>query len=311
MTNYFIAGGAGFIGSHLVDALISRNRITVYDNLSSGKREFLARHRENPRLFFVRGDCGDVKRLRRAMAGHDTVIHLASNPDIARGMRETDLDLREGTILTYNVLEAMRRTGAKTLLYASGSGVYGDVGETPAAEDLGPLLPISLYGASKLAGEGLVSAFCHMFDLRAHIFRFANVVGARQTHGVGFDFIRKLKGNPRRLTILGDGAQSKSYLHVSDAIAAMLMVRERARARVNLFNVATGDYLEVSAIARIVIEEMGLEGVELKYTGGDRGWKGDVPVVRFNLDKILALGWRPRCTSEAAIRLAAREMLGV
>jgi UDP-glucose 4-epimerase len=309
MTRFFIVGGAGFIGSHLVDALIGRYGVTVYDNLSSGQLAFISRHRGNPRFSFVRGDCGDLKRLRRAMAGHDAVIHLASNPDIARSLRETDLDLREGTLLTFNVLEAMRLTGAKTILYASGSGVYGDTGRLPTPEDFGPLLPISLYGASKLAGEGLASAFSHMFDLRANIFRFANVVGARQTHGVAFDFIRRLRKDPRVLDVLGDGRQSKSYLHVSDAVSAMLMSLRRGRERVNVFNVATGDYLSVSAIARLVIVEMGLAGVNVRYAGGARGWKGDVPVVRFDLKKILHLGWRPRHNSAEAMRRSIREML--
>ncbi len=306
---YFITGGAGFIGSHMADRLIAENYVAVFDNLSSGKREFLTAHLGKPNFRFIEGEVGNLKELTAAMAGHDMVCHFASNPDIARGAMETDLDLREGALLTYNVLEAMRRTGVRGIIYASGSGVYGDVGDTPTAENFGPLLPVSMYGAAKLAGEALVSAFCHLFDLRGFIFRFANVVGSRQTHGVGYDFIRKLGSDPSKLEVLGDGRQSKSYIHVSDVIDAILYVFRNADGRVNVFNVATEDYIDVSAIAGIVIREMGLREVRLSYTGGPRGWKGDVPRVRFNLEKIHNLGWSARYGSKEAVRLSIREMI--
>jgi len=307
---YFVAGGAGFIGSNMADALMERGEVTVFDNLSSGRMDHLVQHRDNPGFNFVEGEIGDLDHLIRAMEGHDVVCHFAANPDIARSMLETDLDIREGTILTYNVLEAMRKNGVKEILYPSGSGIYGDLGTTPTAEDFGPLLPISMYGASKLACEGLISAFSHMFEMRAWVFRFANVVGERQTHGVGFDFINKLKADPTELAILGDGTQSKSYIHVSDVIRAMLFVYENADERVNIFNVATDDYIDVSSIADLVIEEMGLTEVQLVYSGGDRGWKGDVPKVRFNLDKIHRMGWDARYDSREAVCLSIREMLG-
>ncbi len=306
---YLIAGGAGFIGSHMADALMGRGEVTVFDNLTSGRMEHLVQHRDNPGFKFIKGEIGDLDHLTRAMEGHDAICHFAANPDIAKSMLETDLDIREGTILTYNVLEAMRKNGVKDILYPSGSGIYGDLGTTPTAEDFGPLLPISMYGASKLACEGLISAFSHMFGMRGWIFRFANVVGERQTHGVGYDFINKLKADPAELAILGDGTQSKSYIHVSDVIRAMLFSYDNADERVNIFNVATDDYIDVSTIAEIVIEEMGLDGVELNYSGGDRGWKGDVPKVRFDLDKIHRAGWKSEYNSEEAIRLSIREML--
>ncbi len=306
---YFIAGGAGFIGSHLADALRKRGEVTIFDNLSSGRLDHLSRHLDQPGFHFVRGELSDLPAVVQAMKGHDLVAHFAANPDIARSMLETDLDLREGTILTYNVLEAMRINRVKEIIYPSGSGIYGDLGMVPTAEDFGPLLPISMYGASKLACEGLISAFCHMFGMRSWVFRFANVVGERQTHGVGYDFINKLRADPTRLEILGDGRQSKSYIHVSDVISAMLFAYANARERVNIFNVATDDYLEVSSIAKIVVEEMRLEGVDLRYGGGDRGWKGDVPKVRFNLDKIHSLGWRSKHNSSAALRRSVKEML--
>ena len=251
-----------------------------------------------------------MEHLKETIKGHDIIVHFASNPDIAKSMYETDLDLREGTILTYNVLEAMRLNGIKTIFYTSGSGIYGDIGITPVSEDFGPLLPISMYGASKLACEGLISAFCHMFDMRGFIFRLANVVGKRQTHGVGYDFINKLKDNPKELTILGDGTQSKSYIHVTDVINAMFHVYKSSTGRVEVFNIATDDYIDVTTIAEITIEEMGLEKVNLVYTGGDRGWKGDVPKVRFNLDKIHRLGWKAKYSSREAVRKSIREMLG-
>jgi UDP-glucose 4-epimerase len=307
---YLITGGAGFIGSHMVEALISEGRVTVFDNFSSGKMEFLAPHRGNPDLRIVEGDCGDLKALTKAMAGHDLVIHYAANPDIARGMYETDLDLREGTLLTYNVMEAMRLNGVSRVLYTSGSGIYGDVGTTPTSEDFGPLLPISFYGASKLACEGLISAFCHQYGMQSYILRMGNVVGRRQTHGVGFDFINKLRADPTRLEILGDGTQSKSYVHVSDVIAAHIFVAQNTTGTVNVFNLATDDFIDVTSIAEIVVAEMGLSPVEFAYSGGDRGWKGDVPKVRLPCAKLKDLGWRVKHDSRQAVTRSVREMLG-
>ena len=307
---YFVTGGAGFIGSHMIDELMKDGEVTVFDNMSSGKMDFISHHTSNPKFKFIKGELGDLEFLKKAINGHDIVFHFAANPDIARSMQETDLDIREGTMLTYNVLEAMRLSGIRNILYTSGSGVYGDVGETHTTEDFGPLLPISMYGASKLGCEGLITAFCYMFDLKAYIFRFANVVGRRQTHGVGYDFINKLKENPQKLTILGDGTQSKSYIHISDVINAIQFVFNNSTEVINLFNVATNEYVDVSTIAKIVVEEMELVDIEFGYTGGDRGWKGDVPKVRFNLDKIHRLGWRANYDSSEAVRKSIREMLG-
>ena len=201
-TKFFIVGGAGFIGSHVTDRLLASReieRVTLYDNFSSGRDWHYAHHASDPRLAVIRADVKDLPCLRSAMDGHDVVIHLASNPDIARAAVEPDIDFREGTVLTQNVVEAMRTTNTKRVLYTSGSGVYGDVGELETNEDWGPLIPISTYAASKLAGEALISSYCAMFDLTACVFRFANVVGPRQTHGVGFDFLRKLADDPTTL----------------------------------------------------------------------------------------------------------------
>jgi UDP-glucose 4-epimerase len=302
-----VVGGAGFIGSHFVDRLLSEpavERVTVYDNFTSGRDWHLAEHRLDGRLHVARGDVGDVDALARAMEGHDTAIHLASNPDIARAIADPAVDFDQGTLLTHHVVEAARRTGVSRLLYASGSGVYGDLGETVAHEDRGPMVPISTYGASKLAGEALICAYCHLFDLRACAFRFGNVVGPRQTHGVGYDFVRRLLETPDRLSILGDGSQSKSYIHVRDVVAAVLMAAERTTERFRAYNVATGDYITVREIADLAVECVGLAPgrTAFEYTGGDRGWKGDVPVVRLDTARIRDLGWTHTLSSREALR---------
>ena len=311
---FFLAGGAGFIGSHFTDRLLSRlstEAVTIFDNFSSGREWHYAHHLEDPRLRVIRGDLKDLRALQATMAHHDAVIHLASNPDISRAVTEPDIDFREGTYLTQNIVEAMRTTGTRHLLYASGSGVYGDLGDREASEDFGPLLPISTYGASKLAGEALIASYCAMFDLAACAFRFGNVVGPRQTHGVGFDFVRRLLSDPAQLRILGDGTQSKSYIHVNDVVDAVLLAHERTEKSFEVYNVATGDYITVNEIARLAIEVAGLspEQVRLEHTGGDRGWKGDVPVVRLNTDRIRNLGWKCRLTSRQSLCVSMRSML--
>jgi UDP-glucose 4-epimerase len=310
---YFITGGAGFIGSTMVDALSEKNveLITIYDNLNSGKEQFLRKHRRTGYFHFLKADILDFEELKKSMADHDFVFHFTSNPDIAKSVSETDLDLKQGIIATYNVLESMRLNSIKKIVYPSGSGIYGEVPGVFTTENYGPLLPISLYGASKLGCEALISAFCHMFDMQAWIFRLANVVGGRQTHGVGYDFIRKLKANPKELTILGNGKQSKSYIHIEDVIEAIFTCIDKSKERVNIFNVASNDNLDVNTIAQIAIEEMELKNVKITYTGGDRGWMGDVPVIRFNLDKIHQLGWRSKYTSTEAMRKSIKEMLSL
>jgi len=311
---FFLAGGAGFIGSHFTDRLLCDRgveAVTLFDNFSSGREWHYAHHENDPRLRVVRGDVKDLAALERAMPSHDVVIHLASNPDIARAATEPDIDFREGTFLTQQILEAMRRTGVPRLLYASGSGVYGDLGNYEAEEDYGPLVPVSTYGASKLAGEALIASYCAMFGLTACAFRFGNVVGARQTHGVGFDFVRRLHVQPDRLRVLGDGSQSKSYIHVEDVVEAVLVAHRLTPANFQVYNVATGDYITVTEIARLAIQVMGLteENVRIEYTGGDRGWKGDVPVVRLASDRIRALGWRPQMGSREAMARSIREIV--
>ncbi len=300
----FISGGAGFIGSHLAARLLARpslQRLVIFDNFTSGSDAHLAHVRNDPRLEVVRGDLKDKDAVIAAMRGCEVVVHLAANPDIAKAVTQPDIDFWEGTFLAQNVVEAMRITGAHRLLYTSGSGVYGENANVEFREDHGPCAPISTYGASKLACEALISAYVHMFGLTARAFRFANVVGPRQTHGVGYDFVRRLLADPTQLRILGDGSQSKSYIHVDDILNAVLLADEQCTARYDVFNVATGDYITVREIADEACKVCGLDGVQYKFTGGDRGWKGDVPIVRFNSSKIQSLGWRCARTSAQAI----------
>jgi UDP-glucose 4-epimerase len=320
---FFIVGGAGFIGSHFTDALLGERGaagVTLYDNFSSGRPWHFAHHEGDARLRVVRGDVEDLEALARAMDGHDVVIHLASNPDIARAAREPTIDFHQGTALTNAVVEAMRRTSARRILYASGSGVYGDLGTLEAREDHGPLLPVSTYGASKLAGEALISSYAYMFGLSGCAFRFGNVVGPRQTHGVGFDFARRLLAAQRNhargdspvvLDILGDGRQSKSYVHVSDIVRAVLTAHEKTTPDFQAYNVATGDYITVTEIAELAVQCVGLarDDVRFAYAGGDRGWKGDVPVVRLETARIRALGWQNEMTSAEALRRSMLAMI--
>jgi UDP-glucose 4-epimerase len=304
---WFIVGGAGFLGSHFVDRLLgdeNASAVTVYDNFSSGREWHLAQHSDDDRLNVHRADVGDVEKLTDAMRRHDVVVHLASNPDIARAAVEPTIDFEQGTVLTQNVLEAMRVTETPRILYASGSGVYGDLGETAIDENWGPLLPISTYGSSKLAGETLISAYCAMFGLTGRSFRFGNVVGPRQTHGVGFDFTRALLQDPDKLRILGDGTQRKSYIYVHDVIDAVLLAHRESPTDYDVYNVATGDEITVAEIADLAVEAVGLspDSVEYEFTGGDRGWRGDVPIVRLDVEKIRGLGWKCARSSSEALR---------
>jgi UDP-glucose 4-epimerase len=310
----FISGGAGFIGSHLLRALLGNGetrRIVIFDNFSSGGQSHLEEAAAQPHIDVVKGDLKDFEAVRAAMTGCDTLFHLAANPDIARAVNQPDIDFWEGTYLTQNVLEAMRVNNVRKILYTSGSGVYGENPAIAFAEDYGPCIPISTYGASKLASEALIAAYCQMFDLTGRVFRFANVVGPRQTHGVGYDFIRRLKADPTCLRILGDGSQSKSYIHVDDVLAAIRLADARTEGRYDVFNVATDDYITVKEIADLAVKISGLApgSVRYEFTGGDRGWKGDVPVVRFDCSKIKALGWKTARTSTEAVTDAMKAML--
>lgn len=309
-TKYFITGGAGFIGSHLVERLIDEGEVTVYDNLSSGSVEFIEHYLGRSNFHFVRADLLDFTTLSQSLIGHNIIFHLAANPDVRAGTEKTDLDLKQGILTTHNVLEAMRLNNIKALVFASSGTVYGEVAE-PVAEDIGPLLPISLYGASKLSGEGLISAFCHLFGMQAWIFRIANAVGTRCRHGVIFDFVNKLRQNPEELEVLGDGRQEKSFIHISDCIDGIIFGFRHSQEQVNVFNLGTDSSTSVDTIARAVIGAMGLSGVRINYTGGDRGWRGDVPRIRFDISKMRQLGYQPKYSSDEAVRRAIEDILSL
>ena len=306
-----VTGGAGFIGSHLIDRLVARgDDVVVIDNLSSGDVGFIQPHIDNGRVRLVEGDICNPADVGRAMAMEiDCVFHLAANPDIRLGTRITDTDLQQVTVATYNILEAMRLNDVGRIVFASSSVVYGEDAPLPTPEDHGPCMPISLYGASKQAGEGLISSWVGTFGLQAWIFRFANIIGARGTHGVIFDFIHKLKNDPTRLEVLGDGLQEKSYMEVGDCVDAMLHVMANAHQPLNLFNLGSHDTASVRRIAEIVVEVTGCADARIEYTGGDRGWAGDIPRARLGIDKMLQTGFDVAMNSEEAIRYTATCLL--
>lgn len=310
LSKYFITGGAGFIGGHLVDRLMNEgNQVTVYDNLVTGKKQWIAHHIGKEDFQFIQADLLDFETLRQAMVGHEIVWHLAANTDIVKGNQITDLDLKSCTIGTYNTLEAMRQNDINKLLFASSATVYGDAPPIPLSETYGPLLPISLYGAGKLACEGMISAYSHLFGIKAWIYRFGNVVGGKMWHGVICDFIQKLKQNPKELKILGDGNQEKNYFLIEDCIDGMLCAFQKSDSQCDVYNLGCEASVTVTRIAQIVVEEIGLKDVEFKYTGGRRGWPGDVPFVHFDVGKMAKLGWRASHTSEDAVREAAKRLI--
>ena len=305
-----VTGGAGFIGGHLVNRLLSLGYyVTIVDNFSSGKKEFLKDNLGHKNLRIINEDLLNQQKIKKIFKGHNFVFHLASNPDIAKGIKDPSLDFKQGIMVTFNVLEAMRGNNIKKIFYPSGSGVYGDVGNIYTNENFSPLIPVSMYGASKLSAEVLISAFCYLFDMQAWILRPANIIGPHSTHGVVFDFIKKLKRNPKELEILGNGKQSKSYLYIDDVINAILLVISKSKEKINIFNIASSDFIDVSSIAKLVISGMNLKNVKLNYSGGKVGWKGDVPIVRIDAQKIKKIGWQPEYNSSQAVKKTIGELL--
>lgn len=308
-----VTGGAGFIGSHVVDRLAAEGaRVTVVDDLSSGQEAFLAGSRKSIR--FVQGDCGDPKVLDRLLPGTDSVWHLAANPEVRTGETDPAGHYRLNVDLTFRVLEGMRRHKVRHLAFTSTSTVYGRAAVLPTPEDYGPLLPISVYGACKLACEALVSSYTETFGIDALLFRFANVVGPRSTHGVVVDFVRKLKADPKRLEILGDGRQTKSYVSVADTVDAMLHAARHAPKGVHPFNIGSEDAISVVELADVVTGVLGVRPA-YAFTGGTAdgaGWTGDVKRMGLAIDRMKRLGpgWKPRHSSRDAVRITAESLAG-
>jgi len=302
----FATGGAGFIGSHIVDRLVKDGaEVTIYDNFSTGQEEFIAHHKGNTAVRVVRADVLDLKRLTEAMAGHDFVFHLQANADVRGGITDTRVDLEQNTIATWNVLEAMRVNGIRRIAFSSSATVYGEPAVFPTPESYAPV-QTSLYGASKLAGEAMIQAYSEYYDMHCYIFRFVSWIGERYTHGVIFDFMKKLNSNPRELEVLGDGNQRKSYLDVVDGVNGIFYAIQHAKDKKNVFNLGHDDFMNVLDLAGVVTEEMGLKDVRFRTTGGERGWLGDSPIVHLDTTKLKSLGWKPQVSIEQGIRNTVR-----
>jgi UDP-glucose 4-epimerase len=311
-----VTGGAGFVAATLIARLLERgDRVLALDNLCRGAMANIAAFERHPRFAFARAELADLGAFRTAIADHagmgpvEEVWHLAANSDIPAGIADANVDLRDTFMTTFNTLEVMQETGAKRLLFASSSAIYGDLGERPLTEDIGPLFPISNYGAMKLASEAAITAAAEKFLDRALLFRFPNVVGVPATHGVILDFIRRLKADPSHLRVLGDGSQQKAYLHVSDLVDAMLLIQRSATAKVDAFNIGPTD--EGVTVRRIAEETVAVAapGAELRFGQGNKGWVGDVPRFSYSTAKLQALGWAPSMDSLGAIRRAIGEIV--
>ncbi|MBU4246691.1 MAG: NAD-dependent epimerase/dehydratase family protein [Nanoarchaeota archaeon] len=301
MKRVLVTGGAGFIGHHLVNALKEYD-VTIIDNLSTGKREFIP---ENVR--FIKGNLTDRKFVLSNIKDFDIIFHLAANADVKRGSIDTTVDVEQNILATHNVLEAMRINGVKNIVFTSTSTIYGSA-LMPTLENYGPLKPESMYGASKLACEALISAYCHNFGMRAWIFRFANVIGPDGTHGIIFDFINKLRKDSFELEVLGDGKQAKSYVYIDDVVSAILLSVEKSNDTVNIYNIGSDNTIPVSEIASMVIKEMKLKA-KIRYTGGSIGWKGDIPKMLLSNAKLKALGWTPKYNSKESVKLTIRSLI--
>jgi len=307
-----ITGGAGFIGSHLSEVLLEQGQsVVVIDSMSNAQAGWLHDVRSQPRFRFCNADVRDTAAVCELIRGTNVVWHLAANTNMVVGADSTRVDLENGIIATHSVLEAMKTVGVHNLLFASSGAVYGDIAQPPASEEYGPLLPVSLYGACKLAAEGLISAYCSLFKINAWMFRFGNVLGYRMNHGVIYDFVNKLRKDPTQLEILGDGTAEKNYILVEEVIDGMLFAFQRKpQTFCEVFNLGSPSTTPVTDIADIVIEEMELRDVRRHFAGGARGWPGDQPRVYMNVDKMRNLGWSTRYTSNQAVRIATRRYLG-
>ncbi len=304
-----VTGGAGFIGSHIVDRLIQdKNEVIVVDNLCTGRTLFIEHHIKNAKFKLIKGDVLDQEKLATAMKGVDMVFHLQANADVRGGINNTEIDLKQNTIGTWNVLDAMRKNNVKKIMFASTSAVYGEPSVFPTPEDV-PLIQTSLYGASKLAGEAMIQAYCEYYEMQSWTFRFVSWIGERYTHGAIFDFIKKLQKNPKELEILGDGKQKKSYLYVKDGVDGIFYAITHAQGNKNIFNLGHKDHMNVLDLATIVCDEMKLKNVQFKCTGGERGWIGDAPFVQLSTERLEKLGWKAKTPIETGIRRTVRYVL--
>ncbi|HVK60283.1 MAG TPA: NAD-dependent epimerase/dehydratase family protein [Bdellovibrionales bacterium] len=311
----FVTGGAGFIGSHLCRRFLQDGHdVVAFDNLILGRREFLKEFESNPHFRFVEADLVDLARVKQEMKGCDLVVHMAANSDISQGAARTDVDMNNGTIATYNTLEAMRVNEVKQLIFASTSAIYGEADVKPTPEGYGPLFPISFYGASKLACEAMVSAFSHNCGIKAWVYRFANIVGTPSTHGAIHDFVSRLIKSPKALEVLGNGTQRKSYLHVDDCVDGMLFGYKKSQEAFQCFNLASRGVSNVRFIAEEVVRQMTPvlgQQATLKFGEGDRGWVGDVPYTYLDGSKLESLGWKARLESDEAVRAAIGEIISI
>jgi UDP-glucose 4-epimerase len=298
MSRYFVTGGAGFIGSNLCDRLLAQGHaVTAYDNLSTGQAGFIKEALSKPNFKLVEGDLLDEAKLGDAMKGHDFVFHLAANADVRFGTNHPRRDLEQNTIATYNVLEAMRQAGIKRIGFSSTGSIYGEPTVHPTPEDAPFPVQTSLYGASKLAGEGLIQAYCTGFGVTGYIFRFVSILGERYSHGHVYDFYQKLSQDPTKITVLGNGKQRKSYLYVQDCVDAILTVVEKSPSGpgANIYNLGTDEYTEVNGSLDWICAKMGVNPTR-SYTGGERGWIGDSPFIFLDTKRVRSLGWRPKLT---------------
>lgn len=301
MEKILVTGGAGFIGSNLTKYLLKdNNEVMVFDKLPEDKIPRLESILS--KITYKKIDLKDFDSLKNEMKNIDTVAHFSASADIALGKENTRTDFNEGILTTFNILETMRINGVKKIIFPSSSTIYGDFSKIPTPEDAGLLFPTSLYGAAKLSSEGLISAFCHLFNMKSWIFRFGNVVGSDMTRGVIKDFIKKLKDDPTKLHILGDGNQKKDFIHIDDCVEAMLFAYKNSNETINVFNLGTGSTTSVNDIAKTIVESMHFNNVKFSYSGGKSGWPGDAPVVHYDISKIKKLGWIPKMDSDKAVR---------
>ena len=309
--NILVAGGAGFIGSHLCDALLSKNNtVIVADKLIMGSKN-IEHLSQNTNFKFYEMELANQDNVDKLFKDNkiDIVYHMAANSDIQKSANDTSIDFNDTLLTTRALLESMRKNNVKNIFFASTSAVYGEMPDIVLNEETGGLKPVSYYGGAKLASEALISSYVSMCDMNAVIFRFPNVIGPRLTHGVVYDFVNKLRNNPEELEILGNGTQCKPYIYVTDLVNAIVKLTEQFEPGVDVFNISVmSEGTSVTHIAEIVVDVLGLSDVEFKFTGGDRGWKGDVPRFKYDISKVLATGWKPEYTSDEAVRKAAQSL---